>query len=278
MTRKVAIVTGGNRGLGLSIVRKLCQQFTGDVYLTARSTPKGLKAVEALKAEGLNPLFHELDITQPASISMLKEFIQDRYGGVDILINNAAESFDTNTKATPFRQAEILVQTNFKGTRSVCRSFIPMLKPHSRLIIMSNAYIGLQKFMGPEVQAKMESATVYELDRMLDEYVYAVKSDTYSNPPDRVTKVFLVAMAKRLAQDLQGDRRRNILVNACCPGWTMSGASGSYLDESGRCGSAQAKQPDAAAEDVVWLALLPAGTTSPNGELVQYRKIVPFKE
>ena len=61
-SRRVAIVTGSNKGIGLAIVRKLCRQFEGDVFLTARNEERGQDAIKLLQAEGLNPKFHQLDI------------------------------------------------------------------------------------------------------------------------------------------------------------------------------------------------------------------------
>ena len=50
---KVAVVTGSNKGIGLAIVRRLCKDFEGVVYLTARSRENGLAAVAKLEAEGI---------------------------------------------------------------------------------------------------------------------------------------------------------------------------------------------------------------------------------
>ena len=65
---RVAVVTGGNKGIGLAVVRGLGKQFTGDVYLTARDEGRGREAVAMLEAEGLSPKFHQLDITSQESI------------------------------------------------------------------------------------------------------------------------------------------------------------------------------------------------------------------
>ena len=86
---RVAVVTGSNKGIGLAIVRSLCKKFTGDVYLTARDEGRGLEAVALLNAEGLGPKFHQLDITSQDSVDALKKFIADKYGGIDVLVNNA---------------------------------------------------------------------------------------------------------------------------------------------------------------------------------------------
>ena len=86
---RVAVVTGANKGIGLAIVRSLCKQFTGDVYLTARDKGRGQAAVALLNAEGLSPKFHQLDICSLESVDALKKLILEKYGGIDVLVNNA---------------------------------------------------------------------------------------------------------------------------------------------------------------------------------------------
>ena len=63
---KVAIVTGSNKGIGLAIVKGLAKTFEGDVYLTSRNEERGLKAVQQLKDQGTNVLYHQLDIGNEA--------------------------------------------------------------------------------------------------------------------------------------------------------------------------------------------------------------------
>ena len=90
---RVAIVTGGNRGIGLAIVRRMCKEFNGDVYLTARDDGRGREAVKLLEGEGLKPKYHQLDITSSTSIENLRAYLQDSYGGLDVLINNAGIAY-----------------------------------------------------------------------------------------------------------------------------------------------------------------------------------------
>lgn len=71
----------------------LCQKYNGNVYLTARDVSRGEAAVAKLKEQGFNPLFHQLDITDNASIQKFKEYIAEKHGGIDLLINNAAIAF-----------------------------------------------------------------------------------------------------------------------------------------------------------------------------------------
>uniref|UniRef100_A0A2K6MTJ3 Carbonyl reductase 1 n=1 Tax=Rhinopithecus bieti TaxID=61621 RepID=A0A2K6MTJ3_RHIBE len=126
---RVALVTGGNKGIGLAIVRDLCRLFSGDVVLTARDVARGQAAVQQLQAEGLSPRFHQLDIDDLQSIHTLREFLLKEYGGLDVLVNNAGIAFKV-ADPTPFHiQAEVTMKTNFFGTRDVCTELLPLIKP-----------------------------------------------------------------------------------------------------------------------------------------------------
>ena len=89
-SKKVAVVTGANKGIGLAIVRRLCKEFNGDTVLTSRDETLGREAIRTLEHEGLRPMYHQLDITSQESIDQLKSFLLAQYGGLDILVNNAA--------------------------------------------------------------------------------------------------------------------------------------------------------------------------------------------
>lgn len=95
---RVALVTGANKGIGFAIVRALCRQFQGDVVLTARDEPRGRAAVQQLQAEGLSPLFHQLDIDDRQSIRALRDFLRKEYGGLDVLVNNAGIAFKSKKR------------------------------------------------------------------------------------------------------------------------------------------------------------------------------------
>ena len=97
---RVALVTGANKGIGLAIVRDLCRRFSGDVVLTARDEARGRAAVQQLQGEGLSPRFHLLDIDNQQSIHALRDFLRKEYGGLDVLVNNAAVFFDSKDVGT----------------------------------------------------------------------------------------------------------------------------------------------------------------------------------
>ena len=94
---RVMLVTGADKGIGFAVVRDLCRQFSGDVVLTARDAARGPTAVQLVQAEGLCPLFHQLDIDLQ-SIHALRDFLHKEYGilgswGLDVLVNNAGIAF-----------------------------------------------------------------------------------------------------------------------------------------------------------------------------------------
>uniref|UniRef100_A0A8C9DK97 Carbonyl reductase [NADPH] 1 n=1 Tax=Prolemur simus TaxID=1328070 RepID=A0A8C9DK97_PROSS len=133
--RRVALVTGANKGIGFAIARDLCRQFSGDVVLTARDVARGQAAVHQLQAEGLSPRFHQLDIDDLQSIRALRDFLRREYGGLDVLVNNAGIAFKV-ADTTPFHiQAEVTLKTNFFGTRDVCTELLPLIKPQVALLL-----------------------------------------------------------------------------------------------------------------------------------------------
>ena len=69
------------------------------LFFTARSEERGLAAIEALKKEGLSPKFHALDVTDKDSILRLRDFLQENYGGLDLLVNNAGIAISVRTNS-----------------------------------------------------------------------------------------------------------------------------------------------------------------------------------
>ena len=77
---RVAVVTGSNKGIGLGVVRALCRQYQGEVYLTSRHEARGREAVASLNREGLHPhyhVYHVLDIEDEESVLKLRDYIAE---------------------------------------------------------------------------------------------------------------------------------------------------------------------------------------------------------
>ena len=147
-SKRVAVVTGSNKGIGFAIVRSLCKKFDGDVILTARNEELGKKAVTDLEGEGLRPLYHQLDITSTESIEKLRGFLENNYKGLDILINNAG----VYDRSKPdIEQAVTNVAINFTGTLNVSHGLFPILQPHSRVVNVASQLGHLNK-LGSNIQ------------------------------------------------------------------------------------------------------------------------------
>ena len=274
MTR-VAIVTGSNKGIGFAIVRALCQQFEGDVFLTARNAERGEAAVEELKKEGLAPRFHQLDINDRSSIERLRDFLQQNYGGIDVLVNNAGIAFK-NADPAPFpTQVEVTMTTNFWGTLAACDVLFPLLKPGSRVVhISSMASVFALNGCSAEKQAEVKAmSTMNQVKELMTHFVRDAAGGKHSelgwpNTAYGMTKLGVTAMTPIQQAAFNTDSREDIVVNCCCPG---------YVDT----GMISHKGPltiDQGADTPVYLALLPPGATSPRGDYVTKRKVTNWKQ
>ena len=110
---KVAIVTGGNKGIGFGIVKGLAKVFDGDVFLTARNVERGMEAVKKLEQENIHVKFHQLDIDDPKSNAAIAKFMKENYGGIDILVNNAGIAFKRDATEPIDHQAKVTITTNY---------------------------------------------------------------------------------------------------------------------------------------------------------------------
>lgn len=274
--KRVAVVTGSNKGIGFAIVRALCKQFDGDVYLTARNEDRGKQAVNDLNGEGLNPKFHILDITDLKSITALKEFISKEYGGLNVFVHNAAIAYKVSDPAPFDEQARVTVGVNFTNTIDLCKNFLPLMRNNGRLAIVASTSgpMSLGK-CSAENQAFFKSSNlkVEELVRKMDEFVEAAQTGVhikkgFSNSAYGMSKLGVIAYTRILAKDAQKLSAQNVLVNCCCPGYVST-------DMSSHKGH---KTPDQGAETPVFISLIPEGSTKPTGEFLSNKQINKWYE
>ncbi|KAF6203674.1 hypothetical protein GE061_002007, partial [Apolygus lucorum] len=173
MSSKVAVVTGSNKGIGLQTVRNLCTEFDGTVILTARDVERGENAVSQLKQEGLSPAFHQLDIDDIESIKKFASFIKTQYGGIDVLVNNAAIAFKHDATESFGEQAEQTLKTNYFSLKNVCDNLYPLLRPHARVVTLSSWCGHLHQIPSLELRKKLSDPNLTEeaLDALMLEFI-----------------------------------------------------------------------------------------------------------
>ncbi|BET02280.1 KR domain [Nesidiocoris tenuis] len=274
MSGKVAIVTGSNKGIGLQIVKNLCAQFDGVVYLTSRDISRGEKAVENLKSEGLSPAYHQLDADSDESVNKFRDFIKEKHGGIDVLVNNAAIAFKHDSTESFGVQAEATNATNYFGLKRVCNALFPLLRPHARVVTLSSSAGHLSRIPGENLQKKFSdpNLTEEEVDDLVKEFISAAKDGTHSekgwpNSAYIVSKVAASAISRIYHQRFLKDSREDIVINHVHPGYVdtdMTSHKGPLTVEQG-------------ADAATYLALLPPEIQSPKGDYVWYtREIVDW--
>jgi NAD(P)-dependent dehydrogenase (short-subunit alcohol dehydrogenase family) len=201
--RRVAVVTGANRGIGLEVVRQLARDgYTA--ILSARDAGKGAAAAERLLAEGLDVVPRQLDVADPASVAAFGTALERDHGRLDVLVNNAAILYDTwqsgvEADLDVVREA---LETNLLGAWRAVEACLPLLRRSAsgRIVNVSSGGGALTDMGG-----------------------WA--------PAYRVSKTALNALTRILAAEL---RRDGILVNSVCPGWVatdMGGPGGRPVDQ-----------------------------------------------
>jgi NAD(P)-dependent dehydrogenase (short-subunit alcohol dehydrogenase family) len=188
----ITVVTGANRGIGYEVARQLAAQGH-TVLVTARSTEAAKAAADEL-GERAHPL--KLDVTSPSDAAEAARSVADHFGRLDVLINNAAITYDTWQHAT---DADLDVvrdaaETNLYGTWRIIQEFLPLLRAsdHPRIVNVSSEAGSLSRMGG-------------------------------GTPAYSASKAALNALTRMLAAELSLEGFR---INAVCPGWVATDMGG----------------------------------------------------
>src|SRR5262245_22155892 len=127
--KRIALVTGANRGIGLEIARQLAAKKMC-VILTARKLEEATSAAAKLPGEGLGLMARQLDVSDPASVDRLAKSLATDPGRLDVLVNNAGVLFDKAQQGinVDMKTVETTLQTNLLGAWRLTQALLPLLR------------------------------------------------------------------------------------------------------------------------------------------------------
>jgi NAD(P)-dependent dehydrogenase (short-subunit alcohol dehydrogenase family) len=194
---RTALVTGGNRGIGFEACRQLARAGLR-VVLTARDVVKGEEAAQALRDEGLEVLFEQLDVTDGGSVEACARRLPEAGTDIDVLVNNAGvyptEGIFQVDEET-FRGA---LEINTLGPFRTCRAFVPAMvrRGYGRVVNVSSGGGSFGEGIGPVAYGASKAA--------------------------------LNALTVKVAEAARGD----VKANAMCPGWVRTDMGGAGAPRS----------------------------------------------
>jgi 3-oxoacyl-[acyl-carrier protein] reductase len=193
---KVVLVTGSSRGIGAEMTRAFGARG-GNCVVNYVSDPAGENKADAegVAKELKDPLVIECDVTQAAQVEAMMKQIQDRHGGLDILVNNSGIIRDRTIKKMSLEEFESVMRVNVTGTFNVTQKVISILRDGGRIVNVSSVSGQLGLFG----QANYSSS-----------------------------KAAIIALTKVSARELA---KQNITVNAIAPGFIDIGMSKDMPEE-----------------------------------------------
>ena len=195
-TGKVALVTGGSRGIGAEMIKAFGQR-NAQCVVNYVADAQGQNEADAggLAAELNDPLVIECDVTQQQQVEAMMKQIHDQRGGLDILVNNSGIISDRTIKKMSLEEFESVIRVNLIGTFTVTQKAAAILRNGGRVINMSS----VSGQMGLFGQANYSSS-----------------------------KAAIIALTKVSAREFA---RQKITVNAIAPGFIDVGMSKGMPDE-----------------------------------------------
>ena len=210
---RVALVSGGNRGIGLEICRQLADRGL-TVVMGSRDEEQGKKAAGDLPG---NAVVHQLDVCDDGSMERIVSFVEEEFGRLDVLVNNAGISNDEGQRGVEadLDRVRRALEANLFGAWRLCELAIPLMQRngYGRIVNVSTRMAALEEMGG-------------------------------GSPGYRVSKTALNALTRILASELRGS---GILVNSVEPGWVQTDMGGSRAP----------RPVGEGADTPVWAATLP---------------------
>lgn len=247
-SHRIALVTGGNRGLGNEACRQLAKQGC-QVWMTGRDIHKVRDATAKLQKEGLDVKAIAMDMSRSESISTVADQLAKDSGRLDVLINNAALLLDLNIQpsAVDDDALEASFNVNFFGPYRLTRQLAPLIAASSgRVLNMATQVATLAQLSDPNSPLKDDICPAYQ-----------------------ASKIALNAMTVLFAKELAPSGAK---VNSVCPGWVLTDMGHEDLPEYGE--AAKPQTPEQAVAAYLWLTGTDANL--PNGSFFSGRKRVAW--
>ncbi|MEZ4451860.1 MAG: SDR family oxidoreductase [Nannocystaceae bacterium] len=198
-SKTIALVTGANKGIGRETAHRLAE-LGMTVLVGARDPGRGASAVASLRATSSDVHLVHLDVTDEASIGRAAAEVAARFGGLDVLVNNAAIGGRGGPPSTQdLAVMREIFATNVFGLVAVTQAFLPLLarSPAARIVNLSSS-LGSQRLAADPESAVAHQAALFG----------------YS-----ASKAAVNAFTIRLANELRGTNTR---VNSACPGYVAT--------------------------------------------------------
>jgi NAD(P)-dependent dehydrogenase (short-subunit alcohol dehydrogenase family) len=213
--RKIALVTGANKGLGKGVVELLLEKGC-KVVLTSRNQEKGLAAVHDIKRKYEDVFYCHLDIGDRSSIKSAAAYCKEKFGKLDILINNAGINYDQwhNALNADLDECRKTLEINLFGQWMMVQEFVPLLKNS-----ISGRIVNVSSGAG------------------------SITREEPGTPGYSIAKAGLNMLTIKLGHVLKKD---NILINAVCPGWVKTEMGGSQAP----------REIQEGAESIIWPAMI----------------------
>ena len=272
---RIAVVTGGNKGIGYCIAEQLiASTFFSKVIIACRNPTLGAEAVSKLGGSGGSVQVEcaRLDLSDFDSVDAFAAHMNEQVGRLDVLVNNGAIAFK-GADPTPFKeQTGPTLQVNYFGTARLTDALLPLIRStgeNPQVVSVASMAGKLAQIRSDDLRSQFTSETLTraKLDDLVNAFASAVQAGNHqqqgwSNSNYGFSKLALIAYTKMLAREEQtaaSGKDDFVKVNCCCPGYCAT-------DMSSHRGH---RSPQDGARNAVIVALQGQEGGALNGQFIQ---------
>lgn len=191
---KIALVTGANKGIGLETARQLARDHGFTVLVGARDEGRGEEAAQTLQKEGLDAHFLQIDPTNEESIAKAVQEVGEKYGHLDVLVNNAGTGSPEDRVAPSQVSLQVfrdIYEINLFGVHAVTQAFWPLLEKSdaARVVVVSSALGSLTLHADPNGPFGDYKATAYDSSKAAVNMLTLHYAYQWKDTPHRVNTI-----------------------------------------------------------------------------------------